>query len=226
MLAAFTGLFALGLVVLPGISYRTGREVKYPARRLRGFRETALLIFPGFVATFVGLAIFGAIRLAAPSHTPDVGRFLEDPGPYFRIHLPYMVGWFAAIIAISCVLAFYGGVAVTWMLERGGRTQKSSWAYLLDRQGVGSYLQCFLVDGSVVSGYLLSFNDSHEETLDRDLCLEDPWYWPTTDAETPQEWDDGTATAIINASRILFIAVTHFDDQGYTRFAVLDVGDA
>jgi len=77
VIGAFTGVLALGLILVPGFSYRigreSGRESGLAAKRPLGFRETALLIVPGFLATFAGLCVFAFIRAVRPSNTPDIG---------------------------------------------------------------------------------------------------------------------------------------------------------
>ena len=116
MTGAFTGVLALGLVLVPGFSYRIGRESGrqsgLAAKRPLGFRETALLIVPGFVATFAGLCVFAFIRAASPSHTPDIGLIADDPGQYLSDHLSYVFWWCAVVLGISSGLALLGGRAV------------------------------------------------------------------------------------------------------------------
>ena len=131
MIVAFTGVLALGLILVPGFSYRIGRESGWEsglaAKRPLGFRETALLIVPGFLATFTGLCVFAVIRAVSPSHTPDVGRIADDPGQYMSDHLSYVFWWCAVVLGIASVLAFLGGLTVTRWLVKRGRTQHSSW---------------------------------------------------------------------------------------------------
>ncbi|WP_420639868.1 DUF6338 family protein [Candidatus Poriferisocius sp.] len=235
MTGAFTGLFALGLVVLPGISYRIAREFRhqehrYAVKRYRGLRETALLLIPGLVFSFVGVAVFGAIRGIFPSHTPDVGLFLLAPGDYFRIHLPYMLGWIAGLVAISCALAYRVGKTITWRQERRGGTAQSSWADWLDPKSakrsiaalggssVGSsdenpgaypYVECLLTDGTLVTGFVMSFNEDYEESQDRDLCFVDPQVRQAGTAEEPLIQYDDETVLIVSASRIQFLTVAH-----------------
>ena len=211
MVGAFTGIFALGLIVLPGISYRIGREYEFPARRIRGFRETALLIFPGIVTTFASLSLFGAWRALRPSNSPDVGELLREPGEYFQANVPYLLGWMAAILFVACCLAFSGGLLVTRRLGARDRIPKSSWADWLERGEHGDHIYCFLEGGVVISGFLAGANNGYEETRDRDICLFDPWYYSTPSAD-PVKWErdgvvheDEAAVVIISARHVKFL---------------------
>ena len=220
MTGAFTGVLALGLVLVPGFSYRIGRESGrqsgLAAKRPLGFRETALLIVPGFVATFAGLCVFAFIRAASPSHTPDIGLIADDPGQYLSDHLSYVFWWCAVVLGISSGLALLGGRAVAGWLDRHGRTQRSSWSDWLEHPEGDTVVYCHLTDGSVVAGILLSFNEDYEETEERDLCLLDPWYWPSEDSDERDEryeWYDDIA--IISASRIQFLRTSSVpEDEG------------
>ncbi|MYL10230.1 MAG: hypothetical protein F4015_12360 [Acidimicrobiia bacterium] len=210
MIGAFTGVLALGLILVPGFSYRigreSGRESGLAAKRPLGFRETALLIVPGFLATFAGLCAFAVIRAVRPSNTPDVGGIAENPGLYMSDHLSYVFWWCAVVLGIASGLAFFGGLTVTRWLVRQGRTQHSSWYDWLEHPDGDTVVYCHLTDGSIVAGILLSFNEDYEETEERDLCLLDPWYWPPDDSEERgerYEWYDDIA--IISASRIQFL---------------------
>ena len=146
------------------------------------------------------------MRAGMPSHTPDVGEIAKDPGTYVSTHLPYVFWWCAVVLGISSFLALAGGWCVTKALARSGRTRKSSWSEWLEHSETGSYVQCFLEDGSCVSGFLLSYNEDYEETQDRDLCLLDPWYFPDANSDSHVEWFDDTA--IVSAAKIKFLTVS------------------
>lgn len=214
MLGAVYGVLALSLIILPGICYRTGREIRHRARLLQGFRETALLIFPGIVATFAGLVVFALIRWRTPDHTPDVGSFLREPGDYFRAHAPYLMGWIAGIELIACVGALLIGMAITRFLAKNRMTPRSAWSnHFFEKPGDNSFIchvQCHLVDGAVISGTLFSFNEDLEETQDRDICIEDPVYRPSMTAPESLEWNSDLfpSYAIVSAASIRFIVVT------------------
>lgn len=231
MLGAVYGVLALSLIILPGICYRTGREIKHRARLLQGFRETALLIFPGIVATFAGLVVFALIRWCTPEHTPDVGMFLREPGDYFRTHAPYLMGWIAGIELIACLGALLVGMAITRFLAGNRMIPRSAWSNrFFEKPGDDSFIchvQCHLVDGAVISGTLFTFNEDLEETQDRDICIEDPVYRMSMTAQESLEWDSGLfpSYAIVSAANIRFIVVTELI-VGYNDGPVpLSVGD-
>ncbi|MCQ3811922.1 MAG: hypothetical protein KTV68_15370 [Acidimicrobiia bacterium] len=205
MIGAFTGLIALGLAILPGFSYRIGRERKYPAKRTLGFRETALLLIPGLAFTYAGLTVFAVIRWWRPSDTPDIGALLKDgSSDYLRDHLPYIFGWTGAVIAISSTLGLLTGLFVTKV--QGERRTKSSWMYHLKS---GLYVECYLTDGSIVTGFIATLNNDYEESQDRDICLDYPAYW-TPGAEDVTNSVDYEKVAIISASNISFLVAVDF----------------
>lgn len=242
MFGAFFSIVILGFIVLPGISYRTGRELGRQTKRFPGFRETALLLFPGIVAVAAGLGVFAGIRAWFPTHTPDVRLFLDDPGAYFDQHYLYLLWWGVLIMAASCFGAFWFGRFVSWSADRRAMTIKSAWddwlTFKLDRRRkrrkfpekyIATYVECFLTDGSVIAGYVESFNAGLEETLERDVCLRDFQYWPTREdmehpplargTESEFLWGSSPTRVIISAERINFMLVSYVnipqDKMGY-----------
>ena len=72
------------------------------------------------------------------------------------------------------------------------------------------YVDCYLVDDSVLSGYLYSYSVDIEETMDRELCLVAPvGYRAAKSLRTEELEDAGIIT--ISAARIKFVVVTYFD---------------
>lgn len=212
MFETFFGLTILGLIVLPGVSYRTGRERGHQVRQFRGFRETAHLIFPGFAAAFIAVSLFGVYRAITPSHSPDVGLLLREPGEYFRENVPYLLGWMAAIVVASCFGAYHIGKLISSGSKWDPDVPRSSWSEHLVSpfEGHPVYVQCHLIDGSVVAGFVRTFNDSLEETLERDICIRDPEFW----GESGREWDtlgsQPIETVIISAAQIRVLTVTYY----------------
>ena len=216
---ALASLFVLGLIGFPGLSYQLCREFRYPGRRFRGARETAQILVPGVGFSFLGLVLFGIVRWRIPDHTPDVAVLLESPKDYAIAHLPYLAVWSSAIVAVSCLLAAFAGWIITKRLETAKSTPKSAWHFMRQSdkgrtsEDKGYYVQCFLTDGSVVAGYVYSYNPSLDETQDRDICLMRPSYTAEPLGEKqPVTWQaagdtNTTSMAIINASRIQFIAI-------------------
>ena len=246
MFGAFLSLVILGFIILPGISYRTGRELGRQTKGFPGFRETALLIFPGIVAVVAGLGVFAGIRAWFPNHTPDVGAFVEDHGQYFKDHYLYLLWWGVLIMAGSCAGAFLFGRFISWAADERAMTIKSAWADWLtyrwhrprkeDKYGdkyTATFVECYLIDGSVIAGYLESYNAGLEETQNRDICLHDFMYWPSQkDMEGPplsRGSDSGfspgsePSRAIISAERINFMLVSYvYIIPGNEHLGVID----
>lgn len=216
MTGAFTGVIALGFAVLSGFCYRIAREWEYQAKRVLGFRETALLLIPGLVFTFAGLAVFGAIRMGFPSHTPDVGALLRGSGEYARSNFPYLLGWTAGVIFIGCALATLGGWIATLAQKKLDRVPKPAWAATLDRTNEQEdvFIECILTDGSRVTGFVKSFNEDYEESQDRDIRIEVPSYYPPNGGGPILWTDEYEQMVIISASSILLIHTTYvpFDE--------------
>ncbi|WP_419847445.1 DUF6338 family protein [Candidatus Poriferisocius sp.] len=232
MFGAFLSLVILGFIILPGISYRTGRELGRQTKGFPGFRETALLLFPGIVAVAGGLGVFAGIRAWFPDHTPNVGEFAEDYSGYFSDHYLYLLWWGVLIMAGSCLGAFGFGKLITWIDDKRAMTIRSAWGNWLtyrwyrpkkeDRYGdkdTATFVECYLTDGSVIAGYVESFNAGLEETQERDICLHSIMYWPPDmDMDGPplargSESDTFSgpdpARAIISAKRINFMLVSY-----------------
>ncbi|MCQ3809929.1 MAG: hypothetical protein KTV68_05165 [Acidimicrobiia bacterium] len=205
-------LAIVGLIVVPGLSYRAGRESRYPTQKVRGFRETASITFAGIVSVIAGLVVFGIIRAAVPSHSPDVGALLRTPGSYTREQLPYLSAWVLAVLAISSVGAYFFG-RLSPRLPSNIAVESAWWSAfesIPDHNEMQIYVDCYLVDDSVLSGYLYSYSVDIEETMDRELCLVAPvGYRAAKSLRTEELEDAGIIT--ISAARIKFVVVTYFD---------------
>lgn len=205
-------LVIVGLIVLPGLSYRAGRESRYPTQKVRGFRETASIIFAGVVSVIVGLVVFGIIRKVVPSQTPDIGALLRTPGPYIREHLPYLSAWALAVLTISSAGAYCFGRYFPRLPSN--ITVESAWwsafESIPDPDETQVYVDCHLMDDSVLSGYLYSYSVDIEETMDRELCLVAPVAYRAAGSFRTEELEDA-GIITVSAARIKFVIVTYFD---------------
>ena len=135
------------------------------------------------------MSLFALARAIMPMHTPDVGSLLNGDG-YWKTHLPYVGAWSAAVYLCSLGLAFAVGRYLPKLT--GGIAQVSAWWTVFvddlphDRQSAPRrgqrrqdithvpYVECALVDGTVVRGSVYSFNSQFEESASRDLVLRSP----------------------------------------------------
>ena len=205
-------LAIVGLIVLPGLSYQAGRESRYPTQKVRGFRETASIIFAGVVSVITGLIIFAIIRAVVPSRTPDVGELLRTPGSYIREQLPYLSAWALTVLAISSTSAYFFG-RLSPRLPSNIAVESAWWSAfesIPDSNETQVYVDCYLMDDSVLSGYLYSYSVDIEETMDRELCLVAPVGYKAAGSFRPEELEDA-GIITVSAARIKFVVVTYFD---------------
>ncbi len=205
-------LVIVGLIVVPGLSYRAGRESRFPTQKVRGFRETASITFAGVVSVIAGLVVFGIIRAAVPSHTPDVGALLRTPGSYIREQLPYLSAWALVVLAISSVSAYFFG-RLSPRLPSKIAVESAWWSAfesIPDSNEMQVYVDCYLMDDSVLSGYLYSYSVDIEETMDRELCLVAPVAYKAEGSFRTEELEDA-GIVTVSAARIKFVVVTYFD---------------
>lgn len=204
-------LAIVGLIVVPGLSYRAGRESRYPTQKVKGFRETASITFAGIVSVIAGLVVFGIIRAVVPSHTPDVGELLSTPGIYIRGQLPYLAAWALAVLTISSTGAYFFG-RFSPRLPSNIAVESAWWSAfesIPDLDDMQVYVDCYLMDNSVLSGYLYSYSVDIEETMDRELCLVAPVEYKATGSFRTEELEDA-GIVTVSAARIKFVVVTYF----------------
>lgn len=221
-------LAIVGLIVIPGLSYRAGRESRYPTQKIRGFRETASITFAGVVSVIAGLVVFGIVRAAVPSHTPDVGALLRTPGSYIREQLPYLSAWALAVLTISSISAYFFG-RLSPRLPSSIAVESAWWSAfesIPDQDVTQVYVDCYLMDDSVLSGYLYSYSVDIEETMDRELCLVAPVAYRAAGMFRVEELEDA-GIVTVSAARIKFVVVTYFElyDEGDSSDIGEQMGD-
>ncbi len=212
MPATVLSLAIAGLVVLPGLSYLAGRESQYPTQKIRGFRETATIVFAGIVSVVIGLIAFAIVRASIPTHTPDIGALLRMPESYVREHLPYVSGWALAILAFSSLGSFLFG-KFSPRLPSNISVESAWWSAfesIPDSDKVQVYIDCYLIDDSILSGYLYSYSVDIEETMDREICLVAPVTYKASKSSLAEELEDA-GIVTVSASRIKFVSVTYFN---------------
>ena len=223
----------LALILAPGLAYRVGRERRLPERKRRGAADSASLLVAGATSAALALWTFAALRGLMPTHTPDVGKLIDNPGDYVSAHLPYVAAWATGIYAVAFVFAAaegrFGLLARLAALSRlGGRVRgishepawwlafKPDQAENLDRDppaGGATFVWCALTDGSYLGGQLRFFNSDATENLDRDLLLRPPIrYLAAASAGTrPSQPVDlaYVSSTVVSASRIRYLTVSH-----------------
>ncbi len=191
--------------------------------------STAVVLAIGAAASVSAAWVFAAIRAATPSHTPDVGGLLDDPGVYLRAELPYVAAWicltYGIAIAVAALMGYFAtaecfrekvdrDVSVWWRVFREGVDEsRASWTRRLVARGKATdpnalppTVRIELLGGGCVEGELVFHNSSHEDHQNRDLALTSPRYIvPPPNCEPLDE----PGYIVVSASQIKLMTVTH-----------------
>ena len=145
-----------------------------------------------------------------------MGLLIREPKAYTEGHLPYLFAW---AIAVLTAASFGSYLAGRYLYGRDTETvDESAWKKAFegkrfsDLKGLAFdvYADCHLADGSVVSGYLFSYSNDVEETMDRDLLLVGPIEYRSPRSLRSEELED-VGSVTISAAQIRFVAVTYFE---------------
>lgn len=214
MPTSLVGLVLFVALLTPGFTYLTTRDRLMAVRQLSPLRETATVATVSFGCDLVAVAVFAVVRGAWPHATLDVGRLVREGGPYAEQH-------YLALIT-TAILLLVGASAAAGLAGHmmGSRTSGDSrpiewlsgWSKAFNAApDTYKVLHCELLDGSLISGSLLSFTPQLEETVDRSLVLTAPLtIRQPTDAQA-QPWPNGTV--VLSAGQIKHVAVAYMDED-------------
>lgn len=213
MPSTFVGLVFFVVCLVPGFVYTAARDVRLPERTSSTFRESTRVLLASLAFDGMILGVFGLIRAAVPSHTPDTGRLVREGWGYVQDDYGRLTLWFCALLAAAAGAA----LAAARLLPRGPGplSVESSWWLLFgrypDQAGAKcTYVSCELVDGSSLAGVLKHFAHQAEETGDRELALTAPLtYRPHAGA--PSGPLTGHQLVTVSARQIKFLTVTYLD---------------
>jgi hypothetical protein len=217
-------LIFLGFLT-PGFLHYIQRRAQVPDRPLSPLLETATLTTISLLTNVLTLGAFGLVRAIIPSHTPDVGRLLGSKltrygkpiasgSRYVDGNLPYVLGWAAGILVVSCVLAI--------VLARSERLRRlvlfrftpviyqvSAWYHVFEQVPAGKYVYvgCELTDGAYVGGRLAWYSSETVEAGDRSLVLAPPLTRRIGDDESTQVTD--VERMIVSARDIVRMEVSY-----------------
>ncbi len=180
------GVLLVVILLAPGFCFVTRRDRQFPARSPGVLHETAELVVVSVACNMMALALLGLLRVALPRLTPDIGRLAREGAAYVRVEYVVLIGWGAALLVVSCALAllFVPPRWLTKLLPESVRSRfphnppiehNSSWSrlFLLEPERL-VYLQCELVDGTLIAGTLFAFNPQIDESGDRELVITSP----------------------------------------------------
>jgi uncharacterized protein DUF6338 len=220
-LAGFV-LFVIGLA--PGLVFVLAQQRVAPHQTLSTFRETAVVVCVSLAVDAVVLAAFAGVRAIQPHGTPDVGRLVRDPSVYLRESYLLVFWWSVVLLVVAVALAAWvGSGAVRRALSRlpgvslaaqadPHESRMSAWWLLFRDQphqpDIWVHLGCNLVDGSFVSGWLLSYNMSADDVADRDITLAAPIHYRPPGASEVDELVR-TSAVVVSARQLSVLFVSH-----------------
>lgn len=205
------GLLLFVALLLPGFTFVLTMRRNRPDRRSSVFEETASVGLVSVLALIVALGIFGLIRVAAPSLTPDVGRLVSDPGEYVETHYASVSLWVIGLLLVASALAW---IAAILLGERPAHPSgASAWWRMFEEWRLNRHVRvrCRLDDGSWVEGTIASFSNAADDSADRDLILIEPisYTLPNETRAVPHE----AHAVCLSARRIVAVFVTYRGDE-------------
>lgn len=214
MPTSLLGLVLFVALLTPGFTYLAARDRLMAVRQLSALRETATVATVSIGADLSAFLVFAAVRGIWPDATPDVGRLVRDGGPYIEQH--YLSFGLTGIALLGGATAV-AGIAGHAMGTRGSGDSRpiewmSGWskAFTLEPDTY-KVLHCELLDGTVISGSLLSFSPQLEETSDRSLVLTAPLTIRSPESNELQPWPNGAV--VLSAAQIKHVAVAYLDEN-------------
>ena len=239
MPTTLSSLLIFVVLLLPGFAYLVGKERHGTERHTSPFRETVAIVAASVTSELTVLGLFAAIRTLFPSWTPDVGAVIRHGGgAYAASHYRSLAILGLILLAASTGLAYLATVPrfrrlfarlpvigayphdstvsgwwvlfEKWRVIRktvpGKKPGKTREVKVIRNVKAG----CLLDDGSYVSGWLASFNNSADDSLDRDLVLKAPIEVRPKGAPEPIQHPSASA-ASIPASRIVTLFVGYVE---------------
>jgi hypothetical protein len=182
--STLTGLFFFVVLLLPGFAYLVGKERHGTERHTSPFRETISVVAASVTTEVIVLGLFALVRWILPSRTPDVGALLHGGNAYIAGHYRSLAVWTLCMLALAVAIAYLATVQqirdlLKWMPAIGAYPHDSTvsgWWLLFeawkDKRDV--QVLCTLEDGFAVQGIFKSFNNSADDSPDRDLILIKP----------------------------------------------------
>ena len=215
--STLTGLFFFVVLMLPGFAYLVGKERHGTERHTSPFRETISVVAASVTTEVIVLAMFAVARWLLPSRTPDVGALIHDGNAYIADNYRSLGTWALCMLTLAVVFAYFATVpGMRRLLKRipvvgsyPHDSTVSAWWIMFEKwpQGRNVEVGCILDDGSYVAGFLGSFNNSADDSPDRDLVLKAPIQYRPPGASEPIPHP--VSAVNIPASRIVSMFVNY-----------------
>jgi hypothetical protein len=199
----------LGLAILvallgPGFCYTAGQERRYPAKPQTPFRDTVQIAAASIVFNAAALGVLWFLRGQYPHETPNIAKLVVDTHQYWVSHYILVASWAGGTFLFACLLAFIAGNILP---PSAGKFQESSWWKMFQEYpDLRKWVGCELLDGSYISGELISYSPESDETENRELVLRDPQY-RGPDMKHSQSLQ--AASTAVSARNMRFLMVRH-----------------
>lgn len=219
MPTTLSGLLLFVVLLLPGFAYLVGKERSGTERQASPFRETVAIVAASITSELVVLGLFAIVRWQWPTSTPDVGALLNHSGAYWRGHYHQVAAWSIGMLAVAVALAYTATVPAVrrrtkWLPftePYPHDSTVSAWWILFERWAGNRQIDvgCILDDGSYIRGNLHTFNNSADDSPDRELILRHPISYRPPGDDKDHEYP--ASAACVNARRIVTMFVTYTD---------------
>lgn len=215
MPTTLAGVLIFVVLLLPGFAYLVGKERHGTERHTSPFRETVAVVAASVTSELIILTVFTFVRWLRPSLMPNVAALIHGGSAYAANHYQSLTTYGLFMLAFAALIAY----SATVPKIRRSRLLKimpivrsyphestvSAWWMMFEELPRGRDVEvgCILEDGSYVSGLLASFNNSADDSPDRDLVLGAPiGYRPPGTTTDPIPYSSASVVSI-PASRIL-----------------------
>ncbi len=175
------GLTLFIYLLIPGLVYNSQLRKRVPLRATSPLVEAGTLATVSLATNAIALTLFGLYRLVWSSHSPEPRRILGEGLDYTAERLGYVSAWTAALLFVSCGIAFWWGTGPRLTRHLTARfaptiVDVSGWYQIFEEASDGHlvYVGCDMHDGAYLAGYLDWYSTEVEETADRDLALAAP----------------------------------------------------
>lgn len=225
MPTSFTGLLIFIAALAPGFAFLMVVERGPRSQVERSvLRETACIVLASVLSNAVAGALFAIARSLAPKYTPRPSELVKGGKTYVADHLGLVAMWSLVFFAVALTMAVVAAGILNrprvmqsirawritkWLVPEAGVTMDSAWWKLLKVELPTAYrrLTCTLDDGTVIEGWLLSFNPAASESSDRELALSAPLSITKPGAEPRTE---SYGSIVISAGRLQHFVVDYF----------------
>lgn len=210
MPSTLTGLLLFVALLLPGFVFVTVVRRERPESRPSALQETAAIVLASVLSELLVLAVFAVVHQIVPTWTPTISQLIADPRKYLAANYLLTFTWTVALLVAACGVAWIAAIFVRRrpVHPSGG----SAWWLLFETycQDRDRYVGVMLDDGSYMHGTLISFNQSADDSDNRELVLMKPITYRPPNATSTTELDCGAAS--ISARRIVAVTVAYVPD--------------